>query len=287
MVRAVRTLPSLVLLIALLVPTTAWGASRSDRIEATYGIGNIENGTASWTDRELKIVEASLRILDEAELRGVQGVKLVRMKRSPRIAGTGLYLVDGEGPRILIYDRAFKGPGKGSPKVPNQTLVHEFGHAIAHKTVRAATRRAERAVDEANALVDKYNAAVGRYNALARRWNQTRDRAVKDEMVPVGRRIRRLEGDIVEIRREVRKLNRKARELHSDHNSPFPRSGVLRDYKVALGLRFGPTPYGRRNLQESFAESFMLHKTDRKTLKKRLPKVAKWLQADGHLNPTR
>ncbi len=287
MVGGVRALLLLSALIASLVAAPAEASSRADRLEATYGVGSIEGGNKDWTDAELRIVEASLRVLDPTELRGVKGVKLVRMRRSPRIFGTGIYKVDGKGPRILIYDRAFRGPGKGSASVPNQTLVHEFGHAIAHKAVRVATRRAERAVGDANRLVDKYNDAVRRYNALARRWNATRDARVKDEMVPIARRIRRLEGDIVEVRRRVRKLQRVARSLNSDHNSPFPRVGVLRDYRAALGLRFGPTPYGRSNLQESFAESFMLHKTDRRTLKKRLPKVAKWFAAEGHLNPSR
>lgn len=274
-------------LIFTLLPAVSAAASRSDRIEATYGVGNIENGTSSWTDGELKILEASLKILTKQELRGVNGVRMVRMRRSPRIFGTGLYKVDSKGSRILVYDRAFKGPGKGSTKTPNHTLVHEFGHAIAHKAVRVASRRAERELAHTNGLVEKYNAAVERYNNLTRAYNKTGDRRFKNELTPVKRRVERLSHDIVEGRKSVRKYARAARERHAEHGSPFPRWGVLHDYKIALGPKFGPTPYGRSSLEESFAESFMLHKVDRKTLKDRLPAVAIWLAGEGHLNPSR
>ena len=208
----------LVVAFAAFIPSAGAASPRADRIESTYGVGDIRAGDKQWSIGELKIVEASLRVLGEEELPGMRGVELVRMRRSPRILGAGLYKVDGEGPRILVYDRAFQGEGKGSSTDPNHTLVHEFGHAIAHKSVRVATRRADRA-------------------------------------------------------------------LHQDYRSPFPRYGILRDYKTSLGLRFGPTPYGRLNLMESFAESFMLHHVDPDALKKSLPRVHEWFAGEGHLNP--
>ena len=217
----------------------------------------------------------------------MKGVQLVRMRRSPRLFGTGLYKVDSEGPRILVYDRAFSGAGRGSASKPNQTLLHEFGHAIAHKAVRVATRRAERALAEANKGVEKYNDAVSQYNRLIPRYNETGDPKIKDDLVVIRRRVDRLAHDTKDLRSEYRKLSRVATSLHQDYRSPFPRTGVLHEYKGVLGWALGPTRYGRWNLQESFAESFMLHHCDAKALEKALPKVHVWLAGDGHLHPRR
>jgi len=277
----------LVVAFAAFIPSAGAASPRADRIESTYGVGDIRAGDKQWSIGELKIVEASLRVLGEEELPGMRGVELVRMRRSPRILGAGLYKVDGEGPRILVYDRAFQGEGKGSSTDPNHTLVHEFGHAIAHKSVRVATRRADRALAATNDLVSKYNAAANRFNASARRYNATRDPAIRAELRPLSRRVERLGHDVVASRKKLRKLERSARALHQDYRSPFPRYGILRDYKTSLGLRFGPTPYGRLNLMESFAESFMLHHVDPAALKKSLPRVHEWFAGEGHLNPRR
>jgi hypothetical protein len=283
-----RRLAKMLLVVAItLIPASASAKPRAERLEDSYGVGEIRAGDKAWTDAELRIVEASLKKLSAEELPGVRGVQLVRMRRSPRLFGTGLYKVDKKGPRILVYDRAFAGPGKGSASKPNHTLIHEFGHAIAHKAVRVATRRAERAIDKANDLVDGYNTEVRNYNRLVREYNAGRDAKVRSRITVSGRRVNRLARDATDARKKSRKLSRTAAALHRDHRSPFPTSGVLRDYKLTLGWALGPTPYGRLNLQESFAESFMLHHCAPKQLKKRLPKVYKWLVGDGHLNPTR
>ncbi len=60
------------------------------------------------------------------------------------------------------------------------------------------------------------------------------------------------------------------------------RTGVLAEYRKHLRGRRGPTAYGRRNLSESFAESFSLHHCDPKELKRVLPKVQEWFQKNRH-----
>ena len=175
-----------------LVPASAQASAATDRLQEAYGVGSIHSGNKDWSSAELRILNASLKVLTPQELRGIQGIQLVRMKRSPHPTGSGAYKVDREGPRILVYDRAFEGPGRGSSSAPNETLVHEFGHALSHKSVRVATRESEHKIAELNAVITKFNAATRDYNALVRRYNAENDPAVRDQLTVAKRRIDKL-----------------------------------------------------------------------------------------------
>ena len=62
------------------------------------------------------------------------------------------------------------------------------------------------------------------------------------------------------------------------------RSGpVLKAYRKKAGTKRGPTRYGRRTVEESFAESFALYKLDPAGLKRWSPEVYAWFEAKGHI----
>lgn len=61
-----------------------------------------------------------------------------------------------------------------------------------------------------------------------------------------------------------------------------PAGPVLKAYRRKTGGKRGPTRYGRRTVQESFAESFALFKLDPAGLKRWSPDVYAWFKDDGH-----
>ncbi len=271
-------------LLLLLIPQLAFAGGLADRLEQRFGTGEIRPGVRRWTEPELKVLEASLASLEPKELRALRGVDIVRQGLSPRPFGAGLYKVDRRGARILIYDRAFRGPGKGSSRKPNRTIVHEVGHAISHKPVRDAQRKARRDVNAANAAVDAYNAQVRRTNAAARRFNRSQKASDRKTVDRERRKLRPLGERKDALMKVAQASNRTTRQLHRRHRSPTPRGGLLKEYRQQLRGKRGPTPYGRTSLQESFAESFSLHHCDPSALKKKLPRVAEWFRARGHVD---
>lgn len=62
-----------------------------------------------------------------------------------------------------------------------------------------------------------------------------------------------------------------------------PSGPVLKAYRRQAGGKRGPTRYGRRSVEESFAESFALHKLDPAGLKRWSPEVYSWFKEGGHL----
>lgn len=68
---------------------------------------------------------------------------------------------------------------------------------------------------------------------------------------------------------------RKAKRL-SKSNS------LLKAYRRARGVSRGPTPYGRRSINESFAESFALYHLDPAALKRWNGDVYRWFADGGH-----
>ncbi len=272
-----------ILLVALVLLISGLAvAGPAEDLAREHGTGRIRSGDRAWSAAELRILDASLSTLAPAEKRALQGVDIVRVRWSPRPWGAGLYKVDRKGPRILIYDRAFSGPGKGSSERPNRTIVHEVGHAVAHWRARRALARAQRDVDVANDAGKAYNAEVRRYNGHARRFNATGSASDK---AAVDRSRRTLEGMGVKLQQKriaALKANRRVRQTARRTRPPLPREGVLAEYRGLLRGRRGPTPYGRRDLNESFAESFSLHHCDPQALKRVLPEVQRWFQEDRH-----
>jgi hypothetical protein len=59
-------------------------------------------------------------------------------------------------------------------------------------------------------------------------------------------------------------------------------SPLLTAYQALLGEDDWPTLYGRTSIDESFAESFAIFKTDPEALKRVLPKVFDWFEAGKH-----
>lgn len=272
---------ALILALVLLTPTAAF-AGLADTLERKHGTGQIRAGNRAWSTAELKILDASLSVLDAKEKRALKNVDIVRMRRSPRPLGAGLYKVDRRGARILIYDRGFSGPGRGSATKPNRTIVHEVGHAVANWKSRRELWRANQAVKQANAAVNDYNAAVRDYNRRVQRFNRSQSSADKAALDTARRRVEGKGDQLQRKRTEALRKKRQVKRTIRDTRPPFVRAGVLAEYRKQLRGRLGPTPYGRRNLSESFAESFSLHHCEPKALKKALPKVQEWFRKNHH-----
>jgi len=62
-----------------------------------------------------------------------------------------------------------------------------------------------------------------------------------------------------------------------------PSGPVLKAYRRKTGGKRGPTRYGRRTVEESFAESFALYKLDPAALKRWSRDVYAWFEAGGHI----
>ena len=58
---------------------------------------------------------------------------------------------------------------------------------------------------------------------------------------------------------------------------------VIEAFRRARGPERGPTPYGRKNIHESFAEAFGLFKTDPDALMRVMPRTAAWFAQGGHV----
>ena len=274
-------LRALVLCLVLGLPATAL-AGLADRLETEHGTGQIRDGNRRWTTQELKILDASLSTLDRKEKRALRGVDIVRMRTSPRPRGAGLYKVDRRGARILVYNRAFRGEGRGSARAPNRTLVHEVGHAVSHFRVRRLLEQANRAVGRTNAAVDAYNAEVRRHNRLARTANRSGKEGDRRALAAAKAKLKDLAGRLRAEQKEASVARRRLRSAQRDFGGLLPRQGPMAGYRKALHGRLGPTAYGRTSIRESFAESYSLYYCAPEELRRKLPKVAAWIDAGGH-----
>jgi hypothetical protein len=113
---------------------------------------------------------------------------------------------------------------------------------------KGALQRAERIRDKVDAPIAALQTAVGEAKRLTDVW---------------GTKMQALQAEI--------------EKTTIDRPSP-----LLTAYQGLLGKDDWPTLYGRTSLDESFAESFALFKTDPKALKRVLPKVFAWFEAGKH-----
>ena len=270
--------PLLLALLLLLLASPAGATSASGLVE-TYGLAGVSSDGASWSSAELDILDATLASLSREEREAVRGVRFVRSGRSPRIRESGLFQWDGEGRTIFLYSRAFS----SRRSVPNWTVVHEVGHAIAFAPFLREQRTQQRTIEDYNAAVLRYNQRIKDYNAAATRFNRTQrpaDRRVVDALLPkieeAGETLRRLKRQALRAKRRLRALKRVI-------NARRPRDGVLADYRRVLGPRKAPTAYGRSHIRESFADALAMYHCEPQRLKEALPEVYAWFAAGGHV----
>ncbi|MFO0606349.1 MAG: DUF4157 domain-containing protein [Polyangiales bacterium] len=154
------------------------------RLQGEFGVLRIEDGTAAWSDHELRDVLGAMTLLpapDRDALRG--GVLRREAAIQPGLAGefdSGSGGVTGTTisvavPTLRLANAAFDhtrqslGPADAVLPMSFMTILHELGHAVASQARRRAITAEHRAMQT-------YNVAVGRENTAADRWRETYQR---------------------------------------------------------------------------------------------------------------
>ncbi len=141
---------------------------------STYSLASVEDGSASWTEDELKIAKDALAKLPTADQAAIKGVKLMRVSAlGGNIAGqfessqsVNDTTVSNEA-SIKIANNAFGGDRDESVRL----VVHEVGHAVASQVTREKTNMANEARATANKLVGISNAASDTLNPASNAFN--------------------------------------------------------------------------------------------------------------------
>lgn len=156
-------------------------------------------------------------------------------------------------------------PGRFYP-IPVMCLLHEIGHAIADYARIRTARTRSRLIEQQNKLADQWNGlrAAGRLSDERAADLQKQMDAVKAE----------------EAQHEPLYQSIKARYKREE-------GPVHAAYLLARGSDKGPTPYGRTDIEESFAESFALYKADPSALKRVYPGLYEWFAAGRHIQALR
>jgi hypothetical protein len=279
----VNPLRRAILALLLTLLATPAHAGRADDIAARWGTGRIRGGARPWSAAELETLDRTLGRLDPLERKALVGVQLRRQATSPRPGQSGVFRQTRRGARFIsIFDPAFRADRDSC----NHTIAHEVGHAVSAWSLRRSEAAMRRAVDAYNTAVDASNAAVTRYNALVRRSN-TGDRAARDSLPVARQRLESAKQKAADRLPAVTSSKRARQRDARDFARGSPRRGVFAGYRKALAGKRGPTRYGRRNLKESFAESFALFRCEPKTLDEKLPRVLRWFRDGGHLQELR
>ncbi len=146
-----------------------------------FGLGALDDGSATWTRREVELVDQALAVVEPEVLALLRGMPLVRDAVSTRAPGRELAWFDPrtEPPTISIYDLAFApasgavGPIDAMRPLAVMTVVHELGHVLADAPLRAAWLRA--AADPSDRAARQELRSLGRSGAVIRAWRDVRD----------------------------------------------------------------------------------------------------------------
>ncbi len=262
---------------------------RPEQLTARFGIGPVlDSGDSHWSASELRALEKALELLAPRELELAAGVSFTREKINPLgRAGECRFGSDGAPSSIAVFDRAFElQQGAvlyvGSPEqvVPYAVfpILHELGHVISSEERRRVSSRIAE-------LRGRHLARSARYEAQLDEYNRDRARAMAGGA----------SAEFVEhVRRSLEALDREHAELTAEaqaFEAMYSEAERLRDgstsiessYAALPGALEGPTPYGRTNVQESFAEAFALYHLDPDTLRWLTPSVHAWFAASAHL----
>jgi hypothetical protein len=247
-----------------------------------FAIGAIRDGERPWQPLEIYSLSQALALLTDAELVAIRGIPFLRNARAKE--GSKGYSPDKiwgqyhgevgkdasvEAREIHLFDTSpghdtslFIGePGRLYP-IPVMCLLHEIGHAIADYARIRTARTHNRLIDEHNKLIDEWNSlhAAGRLSNERAAELQKQIDAIKAEKA------------------QHEPLYQAIKTQYKREEGP-----VHAAYLVARGTDKGPTPYGRADIEESFAESFALYKADPSALKRVYPGLYEWFAAGRHI----
>jgi hypothetical protein len=266
-------------------------SSTPDELARRWGLGKMTADGAPFSDAMLAGLEAGLPLLTPGERARIGGVRFVAMPTDPRHAGRAAVYrggVDGEPGTVELYADVIGDGGQwfsGCARRPLpgsvQTVLHELGHALAEAPARVARARlaAVRRGIEARQRAEEH--AWADYERAAR---DARPSAVDrdggawfTEALATWRR--RLVAEHAAIAAAWDAYQAGVARVAADEDG----GPVVAAYARLAGALDGPTPYGRTNPEESFAEAFALWHTDPDAVALLWPDVARWFAAGGHL----
>ena len=239
----------------------------ADELRQRYGIEPSELGDP-WSAPYYAALDQALALLSGEELAFLAKIPIAR---EHAIAETekdhrtqARYLRVGGRARIELYDQMVADDATtfcGSVEQPRPSsvcvLLHEIGHALADTASAAA-------LGEQATARNSLQAALA--PLLQRETEQGSEAPVSAaEVQSLVSGVARLEAS-------------QDRVLRLGNRGP-----VLRHYRRARSIRNGPTPYGARDLDESFAEAFMLFRSDPAALLRIDPGAHSWFLQERHL----
>jgi len=224
---------------------------------------------------------------------------------------------------IVVLDQSFDAVDAlfvGDPTAPlpgpAEIFAHEVGHAIARASLRdkviatgalaSETREGfaelqiayaeyRAAADPLTAKTDEYNALRDEYMLFRRRHK--RKKASGSEVTAMGEDlqarsaviqadaegVRVLLARYLELKVPQDALTAETTESSEAAHEEARRSALIEAFRELPGAKQGPTPYGKTDLDESFAEAFALFKVDPAALARFSPQMHDWFAAGEHL----
>jgi len=258
-----------------------------------YGISPlISSEDRSWDPRSAALLGGALDLLSDDELALISDVPFKRVAHASEETqkmvgiqkGESLYaafLVDGEGPRVEVYDQALSPSMRfvGDPWDPKpdalRTLLHEIAHTLAFTDYRAMARDVVHLIAEHDALRDKTLPHVDEMNALVEQYNER-------PVAGLLQTIRTMETELTAY-----KIKAEALEVQIEGFKPMlkikPTTAAALAYEQVLGGQAGPTWYANRSIEEGFAECYSLYLADPAALERALPQVHAWFAGGAYL----
>ena len=270
--------------------TPLGGADLSpDELARRFSIGPLEDSAeVRWSPDERRTLAQSLELLAPAELELLAALPFGRQRVGPDPRHAGLYVRSDKnrGGEVLLFDLAFDdadsyvGGRSAAHPYAVYVILHEVGHAIAKLYRERVLLQYRKDVETFNGLVAKVNGTVDEYN----RGQQvlSADRPMKaSERRELERRQQTLSGEISRVKGLLGRAKRQLRKMEKIAAGPTPMEQLYAQLPDALS---GPTPYGRTDVSESFAESFALFHVDPDSLKRVSPVVHAWFASGQHLS---
>ncbi len=242
-----------------------------------FGLRAVRQESRAFQPNELRALEAALSLLSPQEQTLIRDIAFVRLpadsEASPSVKGHHIWgryrsnLAQQRSREILLFDTPdahqqslFIGDPNQPYPIATLCLLHEMGHAIAdYARMRVLHRQ-----DDWLAASRRFSQAMKTTSA---RQSPQRDEEQKQQAA--------------QLRQERVALLSAMDAVSEGYRTD--RGPVLAVYGELDGSTRGPTPYGRTDIAESFAESFALFKADPAALRRVNPEVYRWFAQGGHL----